>query len=974
MAKETEVLELRLQIDQFKKESSQAEVILKRLRERHKELKKENKEGSEEYRKNGESIRAVSKHLRDQNRVIDLNKKARDKNRGSIESMRAKLSVLTRQWTKLSAEKRDNTRAGQNLAKAIRKTSDELKRQERAIGNNTRNVGNYTSALGGMRAGLASALTSMRNMLLAGGGVFAFIGMIKSAFSVTLDFSKAQSNLAAILGTTKDQMTELTDSALRYGTVTKFTATQVTELQTELAKLGFTNTEILASTGAILDLAAATGTDLADAAKTTGSTLRAFNLDATETDRVASVLAVSTTKTAASFVDYTSAMSTIAPVAAKFGFSIEETTALFGKLRDSGFDASTSATAFRKILLNLSDANGELAQKLGGTANTFPEFIDGLKKMKEEGIDLGEALELTDVRSVAAFATFIEGADAAEILANNLVDVTDELQAMVDTQLDNLSGDVTLLTSAWEGFILSLEKGQGPLARFSRNLTTMVTDVLLDLGNLESAFTAQGDKTAQQLEKDYDILIAHNDRYGAAARKVIADNDAFFKDKQLQKAEDIAAAKVQFEQELIDQGFARHQVGAVWDEWLKRHLQQAELQKKIEADRIKAAEENAQKEIETERKNRERAAEEKLKDDEKAAKKQATADKKAQHEKERSDAEAERAVAAAQAKEEKIKAIEDKFELERLEKDAREIEAIRQKYEQIIIIINENAVNEVEAERLKEEARIAMLLEIKNRTDQIEEEKTAKHAQEQQKQFDLEQRQRQQSLRSAASTAGQLGDLAEEGSDLHKGLKITETLINTYASATAAFNAMAAIPIVGPVLGGAAAAAATASGLANVQRIASLRRGGRIQDPPDKAKRGKFIGNKGGARMYEAGGNLHSAGGTLYEGSDGNRIEVERDEILTVLNRNSSAMIKRMSDLNEAGGGVSFMKKGGAVPRFNDGGIAAINAGKQVETQQTSTREIREILDNLPPQFVSVTEFESVQNRLRIVENQATAG
>ena len=85
-------------------------------------------------------------------------------------------------------------------------------------------------------------------------------------------------------------------------------------------------------------------------------------------------MAVATTKSALDFTYLQNSMSTIAPVAHAFGFSIEETTALLGTLANSGFDASSAATATRNILLNLADSSGKLAQALGKPITSLDEL------------------------------------------------------------------------------------------------------------------------------------------------------------------------------------------------------------------------------------------------------------------------------------------------------------------------------------------------------------------------------------------------------------------------------------------------------------------------------------------------------------------------------------------------------------------------------------------------------------------------
>jgi hypothetical protein len=77
---------------------------------------------------------------------------------------------------------------------------------------------------------------------------------------------------------------------------------------------------------------------------------------------------------------------------------------------------------------------------------------------------------------------------------------------MVDTQLDNLAGDITLLQSAWDGFILSLEEGSGPLARASRDITNFATNLLIRLSNLDIELTRQQNLTSDQLQRWFDYL------------------------------------------------------------------------------------------------------------------------------------------------------------------------------------------------------------------------------------------------------------------------------------------------------------------------------------------------------------------------------------------------------------------------------------------------------------------------------------
>ena len=292
--------------------------------------------------------------------------------------------------------------------------------------------------------------------------------------STIISFEQANANLASVLGKSQKEVEALTRDAERLGASTQYTASQITLLQTELAKLGFTQHEILQSTEAVQAFATATGASLPDAAKLAGAALRAFGLDAGEMERVVSVMGVATTKSALDFNYLQNSLSTIAPVARTFGFTLEDTTALLGTLANSGFDASSAATATRNILLNLADTSGKLAKRLGEPIQKMDQLIPALRRLQAGGVDLAEALDLTDKRSVAAFNTFISGTDTLETLRDSITGVSDELHRMEHERLQTVQGSITLLRSAWDGLLLSFSNSKGAVKTAIDALTALV--------------------------------------------------------------------------------------------------------------------------------------------------------------------------------------------------------------------------------------------------------------------------------------------------------------------------------------------------------------------------------------------------------------------------------------------------------------------------------------------------------------------
>lgn len=414
----------------------------------------------------------------------------------SIDDLKAQTNAMIRVRSRLDQSTVAGKKQFEEFTNKIRANTDELKRQDKQIGYSQRNVGNYASAFRGLLGafGITAGLTGL-------------VTLFKGLGKTVSDFSSAGSKLASVLGTTKMGIGLLTIDALRLGATTKFTATEVTNLQIELAKLGKTKTEIKTMTKDVLNLAAATGAELGPAAKVTGVALGAFGLAATDSARVTSVLAVATARSALSFGDYETILSTVGPVAKAYGFTLEDTIALTGKLKDAGFDASKGATAARNIILNLADANGKLAKALGRPVTSLEDLVDGMQELQAKGIDLNTMLELTDKRSVAAFATFLAGGRSVLELKKSITGVEKELTSMVKVMEDNLSGDKLIFKSAWDGLILSMESGKGPISAAARGLTQMGTAFL----NLITPITKVSDEMESQRGRVNSLVLALQD-------------------------------------------------------------------------------------------------------------------------------------------------------------------------------------------------------------------------------------------------------------------------------------------------------------------------------------------------------------------------------------------------------------------------------------------------------------------------------
>lgn len=453
----------------------------KRTRTELKNLEKAGKTGSQEHQN-------LTKTLKDQEKTLTECREKYNKLRDAI-SLENKTLAELRNHLKLTQTA---------LSKAVPGTEN-WKKLNAEVQQTKARLKELTSQSGQIKGALEKLSSVKAGALAAFAAIAGAVRGVARAFQKIVDFEQANVNLSTIIGKNVKDIEALTYSAMELGRTTEYTASQVTLLQTELAKLGFKEGAIMQMQESVLHFATAIGTTLPEAAAMAGATLRMFGLDAKDTADTLGVLVQGANNSALSFSYYQTAMATVGPVAKTFGFSLRDTVALLGTLANAGFDASSAATATRNILLNLADSSGKLAVALGKPVSTFPELMSGLRQLKAQGVDLNTTLELTDKRSVSAFNTFLDGADAALALRDSLEDVNGVLKNTAEERINTVEGSVKLLQSAWEGLILSFKESAGPIKSVIDWLTRMVEGLteLINLGGRQGFFSEYSQALAE---------------------------------------------------------------------------------------------------------------------------------------------------------------------------------------------------------------------------------------------------------------------------------------------------------------------------------------------------------------------------------------------------------------------------------------------------------------------------------------------
>jgi len=431
-------------LEQVQKKNKQTLTETERLEKRLNELRKDSAIQNEKLR---QSIQKQTKENKNLVATEGMHEK-------SLAKLRIELSRLKAQYTKVSPE------IAKKMAPAINKLNKSILESEKAIGVHQRNVGNYGTSFKKLGATIlgAAGIYAGATTILRG-----FFNVIKHGFKTSWDFEYAMSQVKAIARATNEEFESLRQNAIALGGATKFTASEVAGLQKEYAKLGFTITEILEITEATLNLAAATGSDLAYAATIAGSTLRQFQLDATQMQRVVDVMALSFSTSALDMEKFATAMSNAGPVAKAVGETVESTTGKLAVLANAGLDASKSGTSLRNIFLEL--------EMRGLTWDEAMTRINGSQNKASV------SLELFGKRGAVAGLVLADNDEKIKEYNKSLLNADGASKEMADTMLDNVQGSATILKSAWEGLILRTNQSNGAMKGFLDTLTLVVSAI-----------------------------------------------------------------------------------------------------------------------------------------------------------------------------------------------------------------------------------------------------------------------------------------------------------------------------------------------------------------------------------------------------------------------------------------------------------------------------------------------------------------
>ena len=364
------------------------------------------------------------------------------------------------------------------------------------------------SKLGSITAkGMKAATVAITGTAAALGGVAA------AAIKVGSDFESQMSRVKAISGATGEEFEQLKAQAMQLGADTSFSASQAAEGMENLAAAGFTTSEIMNAMPGLLNLAAASGEDLASSSDIAASTLRGFGLAAYDAAHVADVLAANANRTNSSVADTGEAMKYIAPLARAAGLSLEETAAAIGIMANAGVNGSQAGTSLRGALSRLSKPTKDMSEAMDELGISFYDSNGKMKSLTEQVGMLRQATEgMTDEQKNNYLVTLYgqealsgmlalinEGEGSLGELTNAYKNCDGAAQKAAETMQDNLSGALEQLGGSAQtlglAFYNSVADNLKNAAKTATESINNITDSFNN-GGLNEAIQTAGDEFA----------------------------------------------------------------------------------------------------------------------------------------------------------------------------------------------------------------------------------------------------------------------------------------------------------------------------------------------------------------------------------------------------------------------------------------------------------------------------------------------
>ena len=419
----------------------------------------------------------------------------------------------------------------------IQKNAEQKKRQEiRKTQRVMKGVGaSVTRGFLGIDRGV-SALQSMA--MWAGIAGTALTAAFVKVASVGANFEQSITNVGAIANLSVQEMDRLSVKARELGAATAYTATQVANGMTDLARAGLSADKITGAIAPTLYLAGAAGADMSQATKLMARTMAQFNLEAKDAAAVADTFTLAMQNSLLDIESLDSSMRYAGAGAGAFGWDIQQTTAAVALFMDQTGMGSTAGTQFRHVLLSLAGPTKaaqqvmkDLAKQQGVSYKVIREKLNPatsdfetiLKTLKPVMKDHDKILKLVNKRSSGSLQKILkdyhEGRSKFTELTTLFAEGAGAASQTYDMQMETVLGKTKIVQSKLqESFLQLFSAMSGPLKKFLDSMMIMMDEVILVF---KAAGPALNIMFAQAFGEAGDAASATGEKIGIMMVKVV---------------------------------------------------------------------------------------------------------------------------------------------------------------------------------------------------------------------------------------------------------------------------------------------------------------------------------------------------------------------------------------------------------------------------------------------------------------------
>ena len=319
----------------------------------------------------------------------------------------------------------------------------------------------------------------------------------KSAFSEIAEFDDAMNRAAILTKAQGDQLTALTEKAKEMGRTTKFTATQAAEAYQYMGLAGWDSQQAIDGLEGIMNLAAASGEDLASVTDIVTDALTAMGLKASDSAHFADVLTAATLNSNTTIGMLGEAFKYAAPTAGAMHYSIEDLTLALGLMANAGIKGAQAGTSLRTAIQRMTVAPGQVAvemEKLGLSVYNADRSAKPLSQLLEElrgkfrGLDDQTKLTAESIilgaRAMTGIGAIIETSEEDyNRFKKVLEDAEGTARRVADKMLESFTGRLTLLQSAISGFKMQFAQDVLP---FLSSVVNKMIDFVNSVSKLDS--------------------------------------------------------------------------------------------------------------------------------------------------------------------------------------------------------------------------------------------------------------------------------------------------------------------------------------------------------------------------------------------------------------------------------------------------------------------------------------------------------